>query len=58
MKMYNIYYKGNKVNRQLLSGEDVYEILQHENIYKRNQYTHEKQTIPVSSLQIVECIVV
>ena len=56
MNYYNLYYEGLKINSQLVSDNDLKEILTHEKIYKKNKYTDELKPIITKNMRIVPCI--
>ena len=56
--MYNIYYKGQKINKKLLSDSDLQDITKQTTIYKHNKITGKIDEIPVSKIRVHKCIIV
>ena len=58
MNLYNIYYKGTKINNRPLSDNDINEIRSKKEIYKRDNITDKLNKISVNELQYVKTILI
>lgn len=58
MRGYNLYYHGQKINKTVLSKDEKDAILQHTNIYKKQQNGVQAVVIPTKNIEVVECIII
>ena len=58
MDLYNIYYKGMKINNRPLLENDINEIKTKKEIYKRDTITDKLNKISVNELQYVKTILI
>lgn len=56
MNYYNLYYQGTKINNQLVTEDELNEILTHNKIYKKNKFTGDLREITTNNIRIVPCI--
>lgn len=55
---YNIYYEQNKINKSLLSKNDVDNVMNRKSIFKKSKYSDKYEEIKTSDINIVGCIVI
>ena len=58
MKYYNLYYLGSKINNRPITEEEVDNIKQHMQIYKKNQITNKLEAIHVADINFVKTIII
>ena len=57
---YNLYYKGNLINRSPITEAQLLEIYNNSNgkLYKKNKFSNTKTEIKLKDIQVVKCIIV
>ena len=58
MNYYNIYFKGHKINNRPLTDNDLNEIKNKKEIYKRNNISNTLEKISVDKISIVKTIII
>lgn len=58
MDYYNIYYYGKKLNNRPIPEDQLEEIKDKEDIYKRNNLTNVLEKIPTNKLNFIKTIII
>ena len=58
MNYYNIYYKDNKLNNRPLSEDEVFNVKNLKEIYKRNNISNKLEKIDTSKITYIKTILI
>lgn len=58
MNYYNMYYQGRKINNRPITDQEMIDIKEQNEIYKRNNITNKLIKIPVNDIQYVKTILI